>query len=123
MKLIGLLLCVFLFTGCASAPPQLGPAATAAYHKTQAIKALDLLRDTAIAANAQTPPLVSTADTRQVVLYHQSALRLMDAASAGWPALVRTALDETLVHLAPEARQTLQPYVALVQTVLQEVQP
>ena len=103
--------------GCASAPVTHSPEASAAYAKTRAIKVLDLLRDTAVAAEAQTPPLISTDDARKVVTWHRAALKIMDAAG-DWKALVGTSLDELLKTVSESTQARLQPYVELVRVIL-----
>lgn len=106
---------------CAKAPPNLTPEATAAFNGLQAVRALDLLRDTAIAANAQVPPLIDEATTRKIVLYHQSAVKIVQASPGGWKPAVQTGLDELLKDLSPSSKQTLAPYVALLKSILNEV--
>ena len=107
--------------GCAKAPPELSPVGTQAFHKTRVIKALDLLRDVAIDGEAQSPKVFSTADTRKVVLYHQSALRIIQATDSGWQAAVGTSLDEVVMRLDPAAQPKVAPYVLLVKTLLAEI--
>jgi len=106
---------------CQHTPPELTPAASAAFKGTQAVRVLDLIRDTATTANEQVPPLMSTEDTRKVVLYHQSAVKTIQAAPTGWKATVDTGLNELLNNLSPPDRARLGPYAALLKTVLAEV--
>ena len=113
-------LLVLALAGCAKAPPTLSPAGVAAFNATRVVKALDLVRDTAIAANAQTPPLVSTANTRIVVNVYESAVRTIAAAPNGWKAIVSKALDELPNQLGAEYSQ-IEPYVNLVKTLIAEV--
>ncbi len=116
------LLLIVLFTGaCAPAPPTLSPVAQEAFNATRVIKALDVLRDTAIAANTQTPPLLSTATTRAIVMYHESALKIMHDVPAGWKPLVQTSLAEVAKDLPASEQHLLDPYFALVSTVLAEI--
>ena len=107
--------------GCAKAPPELSPVGTQAFHKTRVIKALDLLRDVAIDAEAQSPKVFSTADTRKVVLYHQSALKIIQATDAGWQAAVGTSLDEVVNRLDPAAQPKVAPYATLIKVLLAEI--
>lgn len=116
---LAVLLCSF--QGCAKAPPELTPEGTAAFHKTRVIKGLDLLRDFAIDAEAQTPKVLPTATTRKVVTYHQSALRIIQSTDAGWHAAVGSGLDEVVANLSAAEREKVSPYVALVKTILQEI--
>lgn len=118
--LIGLLTFAPL-SGCAKAPPALTPAAQQAFYKTQALKVLDLFRDFAIDAEATTPKVLSTDTTRKVVTYHASAVRIMQAADAGWASAVSAGLEETVNALPPNDKQKVAPYAALVRTVLQEI--
>lgn len=121
-RLVILLGCVLALTGCADhAPPNLSPAATVAWQKTQVIRGLDILRDTAIDANATTPPVMVTATTRKVVQFHQSALLIIKDSSGGWAPLVSTSLSEVVKHLPAKERDVLAPYVSLVKALLKEV--
>src|SRR5438874_13272896 len=87
----GLLVGELLFVASCSnnPPPNLSPQARAAWYGTRAIKGLDLLRDTALDANAQMPPLVSTATTRKIVRYHESAITAIHATPMGWVSTVQ----------------------------------
>ncbi len=115
------LLVALALAGCAPAPPNLTPTATAAFYKTRVIKALDVVRDTAIDAAATTPPLMTQASANTVVKIHRSALRTIQASAAGWPAAVQTALDEGLKNLPKHDADLVAPYVALVKVLLQGV--
>ena len=110
-----------LGSGCAKAPPELTPPAQQAFYKTHVLKGLDLLRDFAIDAEATTPKVLSTSATRVVVQYHQSAVKVMQAADSGWQAVVLSSLDETLLRLPAGDRQKVAPYAALVKSVIQEI--
>lgn len=108
-------------SACVHAPTTLSPVGQQAFNNTRVIKTLDLLRDFAVDANAQEPPIVSTPATRKVVLYHESTLKIIHATSGGWKPAVRVGLDELLKDLpAPDAAK-LAPYVALLNTILAEV--
>ena len=120
---LALLVALLVVTaGCASAPPHLSPVGHAAFVNTRVIKGLDLLRDSAVEASAQQPPLVSLATTRKVVLYHESTLKIIHAAGTGWQAVVLTGLDELLKDVPAKDHALLQPYVALTKTILLEAQ-
>jgi len=99
----------------------LTPEASIAFKATQAVHALDLLRDTATTANAQTPPLLTTEVTRKVVLYHQSTVKVIQSSPGGWKVIAETGLDEVTKNLSSADRQTLEPYIALVRAILAEV--
>jgi hypothetical protein len=111
------LLALVLMLGCAKPPPNLTPEATAAFHATRVVKALDLVMDTAIAAEAQTPKVLSTAHTRTVVEFHQMAVRAIHAVPGGWKPTVSAALNELQAKLGPEYAQ-IAPYVNLVKTLI-----
>lgn len=121
-RLIPLVLLTLALASCVHAPPTLSPAATVAFNNTRVIKGLDLLRDTVVGANAQVPPLVATETARKVVLYHQTALTVMQAAQAGWQAAVLAGLNRLAADLPAKDRPVVAPYVALVKTILAEVQ-
>ena len=56
---------------CASitpAPAGLSAAGVVAFNQTRLVKALDVIRDTAISANAQPKPLISTDETRMTTV-------------------------------------------------------
>jgi hypothetical protein len=116
-----LLILALTFTACASAPPSLSPAGQQAFQNTRVIKGLDLLRDTAIAANAEVPPLLNTATTRKVVQYHESSLKVMQASGSGWKPAVLAGLDELPKDLPPAEVKVLAPYLGLVKTLLEEL--
>lgn len=111
--------CVLVVTACfqtscaGNAPPNLTPQAQTAFRNTQVIKALDLLRDTAVAANALQPPLVSTDTTRKIVTLHASSLKLIDASSTGWALAVAQSLHELQAQLPDAEKSILGPYLSL----------
>lgn len=114
------LLLIVLAVSCAKVPPSLTPAGVAAFQGTQAIKALDLLRDAAIDANALTPPLISTDTTRRVVLYHKSAITIIHSTPAGWRSTVQTGLTELRQSLQGSELEQLVPYLRLAQALIEE---
>jgi hypothetical protein len=105
---------------CTHAPPTLSPVAQQQFNNTRVVKALDLIRDTAIDANAQVPPLMSTNATRIVVTFHRSALVTINASTSGWKATVLQSLDELVKDkaLLPTEVQRITPYVALAKTLI-----
>ena len=124
MKSVLLLFALLAFVavpGCVHAPPNLSPAGIAAFNGTRVIKALDVIRDIAIDANAQQPALISTATTRKIVIFHESALRTIKEVPGGWVTTVIAGLTELARNLPPQERQQLAPYIVLAQTVLREV--
>lgn len=120
MRRLVLLVVLSLCLGCASAPPNLSPAGTAAFHGTRVIKALDLLRDTAVDANNLVPPLVSTDTTRKVVTYHKSAITIIHSTPTGWKATVLTGLDALAAQLPATEKAQLGSYLTLAKTLIQE---
>lgn len=106
---------------CVHAPATLSPAGQQAFNNTRVIHGLDLLRDTAIAANAQNPPVLSTATTRKIVTYHESALKEINALGSGWKAAVSTGLDEAAKDLPIKESMLLAPYFSLVKALLAEI--
>ena len=107
---------------CATnASPQLSPEARAAWYGTRVIKALDLFRDTAIDANAQTPPLLSTLATRKIVEYHKSAITVIHGVPGGWKSTVLAGLNEATRTIPYAEWQILVPYINLIKIELQEV--
>lgn len=107
--------------GCAQVPPNLTPEASVAFQTTRAVRALDLLRDVAIAAHAQTPPVLTEATTRRVVLYHQSIVKIVQASPNGWRQIAEDGLTELVANLPDKERSVVSPYVALVKTIIREV--
>lgn len=122
MRLFALLGLLALGGACASAPPNLSPAASVAWRQHEVQKDLDLLRDVAQDANAQRPPLVSTAAARAVTLYHQTAIRLVHDAPAGWKAEVVTGLDGLKASIPAAEYAVVGRYVDLVRAILKEIQ-
>jgi len=107
--------------GCAKAPPNLTPAAQTAFKQTQIIKALDMIRDTAIAANATVPPLLNVKTTGTVVTWHWATIVVVHSAAQGWQAAALKSLDELGTNLAATDRPHLVPYITLARTLVEEV--
>lgn len=116
---IGLLLISISFAACASAPTGLSPKGVEAFNKTQIIKSLDTLRDIAIDGEKTEPKLISTDTTRKIVLYHRSALLIIDAQGA--KAITLVSLDEVVKNLPEKEKNTLGPYIDLVKIVIKQV--
>lgn len=110
-----------LCLACAHTPPNLSPAGTAAFHGTQVIKSLDVLRDVAIEMNAQVPSIVTTDTTRKVVAYHKSAITVIHGTPDGWRPTVEHGLTALVASLPADDRAKLAPYVQLAQTLITEV--
>ena len=131
--LAGLLALAFLLSSCTHAPPSLSPEAVVAFHATRVVKVLDVVRDAAIAANDQTPPLVTTRDTRAIVLWHQTAVQVIAVSPDGWKPIVRASIYALTCHPAAGTQQPctpqlplnvvarLYPYIGLALIVMAEV--
>jgi ABC-type uncharacterized transport system substrate-binding protein len=117
------LVCIALLLApaCAKTPPILSPAAQQAYKSHEVQKDIDLLRDIAQDANAQVPPVLSTATTRKIIDWHTAVTRIMLAAGDGWQVTVATSLDEVVKNLPANEQQLIAPYVSLIKTILNEV--
>lgn len=131
-----LVLVALLSLGCHQQPPALSPDAVVAFQATRVVKVLDVVRDAAIAANELTPPAITTADTRAVVLWHKTAIQVIQATPGGWKPTVKASLYALTCHpmaapaspgvctpqLPVSAVQRLYPYVGLALVVIAEVQ-
>jgi len=104
---------------CTHAPPNLSPVGVTAFNNNRIQHGFDLIRDTAQDANAQTPPLISTATTRKVTVWHESAIKLLH--ETGGLNRLTLGLDELLKDVPPTESQLLLPYVTLAKTIIAEV--
>ena len=123
MRLRSLVLIALLASYCAHTPPSLSPPAQTAWQQHEIQKNLDMIRDIAQDANAQHPPVLSTAATRQITLWHTTAISLVHDAPAGWRLTVLEGLDAFRTNLAPNEYRIIAPYVGLAQLVLKNIQP
>lgn len=119
---IGLLTLAPMLSACTPPPPNLSPVAQTAFKSTQAIKALDMIRDTAIAAHETTPPLLTEQATGTVVSWHRSTIIVVNSAQSGWEAVTLAALDQLADRLSGSDRAALVPYITLARTIIAEVQ-
>jgi hypothetical protein len=119
--LTAMLTAIALF-GCAKAPPTLSPAGAAAFQATRVVKALDVLRDFAIEAEAQNPKVLSTANTRKVVTFHESAVKTIGAVPGGWKPTVTAGLDQLQHDVSAADWQRVVPYVNLIKALIAGVQ-
>lgn len=129
-----------LMASCGPVPAPLTPDAKLAFHATRVVKALDVVRDAAIASNETTPPIISTNSTRTVVLWHRTVVQVIQAVPGGWKTTVKASIfvltcdvrayDPTPAYptpppctsqLAPAEVVRLAPYVGLVLIVISEV--
>lgn len=116
-----ILLVVLLASGCGKTPPNLTPAAVAAFHGTQVIQYLDRVRDAANDAHKTVPPLLDAQVTLKIVNWHQSAITVVHATPAGWQATVTASLDELMKGLNAHDQQVVAPYIAAAKLVIHEV--
>ena len=121
VKSASVVIVLLILAACAKAPPNLGPQGTIAYQNLQIQRTLDLLRDAAISANEVEPPVLPTRTTREVVLYHKSAITILHARAQGWQTALTTSLDSILSQLSDKDRAVLEPYAVLVRTIVQEI--
>jgi len=132
MKRMLCVLLVLALSACAPVPAPLSPDAQAAFHATRVVKVLDVVRDAAIAANETLPPVISTASTREVVLWHKTAVQTIQAVPNGWRDTVRAGLYRLTCdvragtgpcepRLSPTEVQRLTPYVGLALVIMDEV--
>ena len=119
--IVGLTLSLLTGAACTPPPPTLSPVAQVAFRTTQVIKALDMIRDTAIAANNTTPPVMTERTTGTVVTWHRSTLIVVNAAQQGWQAATLVSLQQLENQLSGTERSTLVPYITLARTILAEV--
>lgn len=110
-------------SACASAPPNLTPAAQRAYYANEVVVAIGTLQHAAIELNkvqVGTPPhaLLSDADTRVVVEAVTDALTAIRAVPDGWKATASVTLDRIQQRLSVDARSHLAPYLAAVRAFL-----
>jgi hypothetical protein len=118
----GLLLLVLL--GCSHNPPattdptrNLSAQGKAAYEALKIGKALDVLRDVAVAAERQNPKLLSSASALKVISYHRQVALTMGAVPDGWIAVALTGLEQLTRDLSPAERAQLAPFVELLKTL------
>lgn len=129
---------VFLLIGtmalasCTKQPPDLSPDAVIAFQATRVVKVLDVVRDAAIAANELSPPALTTDTTRTVVLWHKTAIQVIQATPGGWKPTVKASIYALTCHplagsgpctpqLPPDAVTRLYPYIGLALVVIAEV--
>ena len=103
-------------------PPNLSPAAQQAFRYLQTQKVLDLVRDVAVDANAQKKtdgtPLVSEATTREIVRLHETAIKMMNASTSGWAAVVYQQLTDIVAKAPPADKSVLGTYFNLALSTL-----
>lgn len=127
------LLIILAFTiSCTPVPKPLTPAAIASFHAIRVVKVLDVVRDAAIAANEVVPPVISTNDTRIVVLWHKTAVQVIAATPDGWKPIVKLSIYNLTCHpeagvgpctpqLPKTAVDRIYPFVGLALIIIAEV--
>jgi hypothetical protein len=103
-RLSALVLVVALGVACGKNAPVVTPDAQQAFDKVRVVNALNLLRDIAVVANAQTPPVISDATLVKVNTYYNAAIGTVNASGHGWAVTLSVALDE-VVKTFPEHEQ------------------
>jgi hypothetical protein len=109
---------VALDQGCAKAPLNFSPQATAEFQNLQIGKAIDLVRDIAQDGSRTNPPIVSRASALKVTNWHTAIVKTLDARGPNWKTEVTTGMTELLKLLTPAEQETLRPYFSLVGTVI-----
>ena len=123
MMLAVVLALVLAAPSCAKAPPTLSPTGAATFQATRVVKALDVLQDFAIAAEAQTPKLLTTAHTRTVIDFVAVSVKAIGAVPGGWKPTVVAALAQLQKDVLPDEWARLLPYIGLVQSLIEGVTP
>lgn len=121
-RLITVLALLWALAGCgATPPPNLTPQATAAFHARRALDVLRVIRDTAVDASRQTPPLISHKTAIHVVTWHKSLVQAIGAVPSGVRNTVDTALVQLKADIPPEDWKRIENYVNLLRAVIAEV--
>lgn len=106
-------------SACGPKPaPVVNPAVTRAQQALQVVKALDVIRDTAVGAAATQPPLLSPHALQLVLVWHESAVKVIDAVPGGWQAAVLAGLDQLKADLPPAEYARIAIYVAAAQAAI-----
>ncbi len=85
---------------------------------TEVVHALDAARDIAKVVSDAYPATITPADFQKVLAFHTEAVTIIGATPNGWKATVEVALDQLPKNLTPAAAARLQPYLALVKTLV-----
>lgn len=117
LVLVALLLSVTTAPGCASGrPPNLSPAADAAYTADQVVIRINELMNAAIAAHAQNA--LPTNATRTIVKFAVAADQTLADVPAGWQATVRAAWLATKKQLPAQTNPAILAAMGAVDLVL-----
>lgn len=105
-----------LFSGCASAPPNLGQKAKVAWENSRYQGQMDVVRNTAIEVSA-----IPVTVVKPVVTWHRSSIIILHQRSDGWKASIITGLNEVQMNLPPAQKQQWGQYFDAVRVVLEFV--
>lgn len=108
-------------SACAKKAPNLTPAGQAAVVATRVVRALDVLRDTAVDASKTTPPLISPAAAQRVVVFHQAMVQTISAVPNGWQSTVLAGLTQLKDAIPAHDYQQIAPYVDLLRALIAEL--
>ncbi len=97
----------------------LTPPGLAALHASEVVKVLDVIRDTAV--DAEAAKLMPTATAKVVVTWHKAALDTIKATPNGWKATVLAGLDALEKGLSTSEAKILSPYIAAAQMTIKAV--
>lgn len=128
MKRLVLLLALWLpLAGCSHPAPgaidptvNLSPTGKASYQALRVGKALDVLRDVAVAGEKQTPKVVSSAGALKVIAYHRQVVTTMAAIPDKWLTVAEVGLDQLRQDLSAAEWARIAPFVDLLRTLYTE---
>lgn len=120
---------LILLVGCArNAPPNLPPSALKVWQANEVVNVVGAVERAAIAFNSQTvcsedpvpvcAPMLSTANTRIVVIACNAAIRAIAAYPDGWHASGLAAVTQIETNLGASGQTRLLPYLSAVRLVL-----
>lgn len=108
---------------CGSNPPastdptrNLSATGHAAYDSMKVLKALDAVRDIAVAAEKE--KFISSADALKVIEYHRQVVKLMDVTPTGWKATALAGLDQLQKDLTPPEWKQVEPFAIALRSLL-----
>jgi hypothetical protein len=90
-----------------------------ALQKTEVVKVLDIIRDTAV--DAEAAKVLSTATTRKIVQAHKSIIDVVRVSGAGWKAVVLASLQQLKQNLTPDELAIVGPYIDAAASTIQAV--
>ncbi len=117
-RLLFVLLLAGPLTGCHAPVTITTPQGHAAYTADQVVVRVNELQNAAIAANAATPPALSTTTTRVIVQFAVATDTTLAQVPAGWQATVRTAWATAKAQLTGITNPLITALMAAVDAVL-----